>query len=724
MKSIINVSNRMPVTVGETIEKSSGGLVSALEGVEGRFNLKWVGWPGASIDEKKEQEKIEKTLVNNYGYVPVFLSEEEIDHFYLGFSNSSLWPILHYMPNFMRYTTSWWETYIEVNERFADKVLQIAEEDDIIWVHDYHLMLLPKILRERKSDLRIGYFLHTPFPSYEVFRCHPNREDLVAGILGADVIGFHTFGYLRHFRSSVLRLLGYDSEMDHIPHSNRKTYINIFPIGINSEKFINILETPEFKEKQESLLRIYKGKKIVLGVERLDYTKGILRRLDAVEQYLESTGDNNIVFIFISVPSREAVPEYQELIERVESRVGKINGNYATVENSPIHFIHQSVDFHELAALYSLADAALVTPVIDGMNLVAKEYVACQRDSRGVLILSEFAGSAEELFNSLMINPYNINQMADHLETAFSMEAKEKKRRMEMMREHVLKFDSKHWATSFIKEMERRTPQEDTSTKPGKLVQDILESISEAQKIGFFIDYDGTLMEFQSNPKAAVPDAGIKDLLSQLEKGKNIDVYVISGRDRDDLEEWLGDLEVTLVAEHGFFYRERDEKDWKNVIENADFSWKETIREIFQLYEGTTPGSFIEEKRSSLVWHYRKCDPELGRFKAKQLMGELYEMISNLPVEIHHGQKIVEVSSMQINKGAAVSHFNNIHGYDVIVCAGDDQTDENMFRLENKNQFNIKVGNGMTNASFRVKDPAQLRNLLSGIVNTLQHHRG
>jgi trehalose-6-phosphate synthase len=382
--TLINVSNRLPVTVEEgRVFRSSGGLVAALEGLpEGQYKTKWIGWPGAAFPEEGQRQEIARKLTEEDGCVPVFLSEEEATAFYEGFSNSSIWPLLHYLPNYLRYEPAWWQHYQNVNRTFAEKVLETVHEGDLVWVHDYQLMLLPTMLRAAAPNLKIGFFLHTAFPAYEIFRCHPRRRELVAGLLGADRIGFHAFGYLRHFCSTVQRLLDIETALTRIPSGGRSTALGVYPIGINGPKFEKTLDSTEFHQRREEFRLAHEGKRLVVSVERMDYTKGILRRLEAIDNFLGGSDKTDAIrFIFVSVPSREGIEEYQHLVEEVESRVGQLNGKYATLLNSPIHFIHGSIPFVDLCALYALADIALVTPLIDGMNLVAKEFIACQRES-------------------------------------------------------------------------------------------------------------------------------------------------------------------------------------------------------------------------------------------------------------------------------------------------------------------------------------------------------
>jgi trehalose 6-phosphate synthase/phosphatase len=724
MMSLIVVSNRLPVTIGRTVKKSSGGLVYAMEGLNCSTAFQWLGWAGGTVDDPSERDRITKELSERFNYRPIFLSNKEADNYYTGYSNSSLWPLLHYMAPYARYEEIWWETYQKVNRLFAETVSEVAGADDIIWIHDYHLMLLPLMLRKRRPDLKIGFFLHTPFPSYELFRCSPNREELLEGMLGADLIGFHTFGYLRHFRSTVLRLLGLESEMDLISTDTHTASVGVYPIGINAPKFLNVLQSERCHQHLKEFRETYHDKKIVLSVERLDYTKGIARRLDAIERYLSQTQQrDDIVFIFINIPSRQNVPEYQDLLENLQGRVGRINGQYATIKNVPIHFIHKSINFSELCALYSLADAAMVTPLIDGMNLVAKEYLACQQGKNGVLILSEFAGAAQELPNALIVNPYNINEVAQAIEKALALTQAEKQAMILPMKERVIKYDAKYWAESFIQDLLATAGETEAFEDTREISPEVIERMSTADKLGLFLDYDGTLAELKKRPADALPDAEINELFSKLQRAKPVDVYIISGRTREDMDQWFSRYDFNLIAEHGYYYKHRNASEWIAFDPQAELSWKSQIIDVFQLYTGMTPGSFIEEKTSSVVWHYRNSDPEFGTWKAHQLVAELYELLSNLPVEIHHGKKIVEVSSIQINKGSALEHFMLMNRYDAVLCAGDDETDESMFRLNIDNLISIKIGKEETAARFRVSSPRAFRDFLAQAVDKLAFSR-
>ena len=723
--TLINVSNRLPVTVGEQIKKSSGGLVAALEGLgDSRYALKWLGWPGGEIEDAARREEVERTLEREHGCTPVFLTREEVEGHYEGFSNTSVWPLLHYMPTMFRYESQWWDHYQNVNRKFAEKILSVARDGDLVWVHDYQLMLLPAMLKWERPSLRVGFFLHTPFPSYEVFRYHPKREDLVQGLLGADQVGFHTFGYLRHFRSSVLRLLGIESEMTRIRHHGHTAHLGVYPIGINAPRFVQELDRPQYHEKVEHFRDVYRGKRLILSVERLDYTKGLLRRLKAIDLFLGKITPeerDQVKFIFISIPSREGVDEYRALREDVEARVGRLNGRYATLNNSPIHFIHGSVQFTELCALYGASAVGLVTPLVDGMNLVAKEYVACQRDDPGVLILSEFAGAAEELYHALLVNPYDPGAIAEALRQALAMPEDERRRRMEPMRQHVVRLDAARWAKSFVDDLASREIAAVHAHPAAEAAQRLADALGGGGRVAMFLDYDGTLREIERDPASATPHNAVRHLLDALAAHPSVDVTIISGRTPADLESFLGAYDFGLVAEHGAAVRRPGRREWEKADRNITYEWKDEILKVLRLYQESTPGSAIEDKRTSLVWHYRRADPEFGEWKAKQLATDLSAMVSNEPINVRHGKKIVEVTASQVNKGAAVVRCLEDKPYALVLVAGDDTTDESMFRLGLHNQVTIRVGDAEdSHAQYSVPSPRALRRFLE---DALRNHR-
>ncbi|MBI9093220.1 MAG: bifunctional alpha,alpha-trehalose-phosphate synthase (UDP-forming)/trehalose-phosphatase [Desulfobacterium sp.] len=725
MRTIINVSNRLPVTFKNgAFTKSSGGLISAMDGLGSRVNLQWIGWPGGRIESASRQKSIATELRDTYHYIPVFLDETEIENYYDGFSNSSLWPLLHYLLPYSRNEERWYRSYHLVNQKFSRLVLEAIEKSPdhpLVWIHDYHLMLLPAMLREKIPDLRIGFFLHTPFPNFEIFRCHPNRQTLLEGLLGADQIGFHTFGYLNHFRHTLLGILGKASEMDRIDNKSHSTALGVYPIGINIDSFKREMQTGSYRRYLNQYQIAYQGKKVVLSVERLDYTKGILRRLDAIELYLKETPEpKNTIFIFICVPSRKSVWEYQTLIHKVEVKISQINGKYSTIMDIPILFMNQSVSFSELCALYSFADVALVTPLHDGMNLVAKEYLACQTQKSGVLILSELAGAAQELSHAIIVNPYDIHGVARSIREALSLAGTERKRMLAPMRTRVIKYNAVYWAESFLSQLAEKKDS-DALKKMNTRISSVMERLVSAPgKQAWFLDYDGTISDLKQYPSDAAPDEEITTLFHSLSSLAHLDIYLISGRKKEDMEQWFSPFRFHLIAEHGYFIKKYNNADWEQMGTEGEMGWKQSVMDIFNPYALTTPGSSVEEKTTSVVWHYRRTDSEFGTWKAHQLLNELYSTLSNLPVEIRHGHKIVEVSSVLINKGLAMQRFLADNEYQYVLCAGDDETDENMFKVAADNIQSFKIGKGQTSARNQIASPKAFRHFLTETAKKMQ----
>jgi trehalose 6-phosphate synthase/phosphatase len=722
-RTLINVSNRLPVTIDkDQITKSSGGLVAALEGLaKEEFATRWIGWPGASIESAERQTEVEQILQSEHGCIPVFLTEEQVSEFYEGLSNSSIWPLLHDLPNFMRYQQSWWKSYEEVNRIFAEKTLEQAHPGDLVWVHDYQLMLLPALLRAQRAELSIGFFLHTPFPAYEIFRCHPRRKELVNGLLGANLVGFHTFGYLRHFCSAVQRLSDAAVALTSIEQDQRHTALGVYPIGVNAPKFDETLDSAEFEQHRKDLQAAHEGKQVIVSVERLDYTKGILHRLDAIDLFLAEAPDvDALKFIFVSVPSREGIEEYQTLREEIEMQVGRLNGKYASLRNSPIRFIHGSIPFVELCALYASADVAIVTPLVDGMNLVAKEFIACQRDAAGVLILSEFAGAAEELFNAVRVNPYDAQTVAEAIKGALVLPKEQRRERNAPMRERVVQFDARHWARAFVGDLATQIPRNSQSQDDLSEAWKMFETARQnGRPIALFVDYDGTLREIESEPRQAIPTPPVLQTLKHLQTAADIELTVISGRSRQDLQEWFSSVPIRLVAEHGASLREASGSEWRELDQGVNYGWKAKLRPILEILAESTPGSLVEEKRSSLVWHYRQVEPQLAEWKARQFAEELAAVAANEPIRILRGRKTIEASAAQVSKGTAVARLlEKMPSEAVVVCAGDDYTDESMFNLQWAHLVSIKVGREPTHARFRLADPAAIREFLNRLAGT------
>lgn len=738
MKRLIIVSNRLPVKIdknktGMVLTPSAGGLATGLKSYHKNNNSVWIGWPGVMPKNKKE-EAIVTNLLEKENCLPLFLDQELIENYYDGYSNATLWPLLHYFTEYTVFSDKYWKAYLRVNQLFAELIMANAKKNDTVWVHDYQLLLVPDILRKSRPDLIIGFFLHIPFPSFEVFRILPWREEIMAGILGSDLIGFHTYDYARHFISSVKRLLGYDVEFNQIKLESRQVFIDVFPMGIDYIKFEKEALTIQSKPIQERskehqdidrFLLDVPDRKIILSIDRLDYTKGIPERLKAFRYFLDKYPEyqEKVSLVMLTVPSRTNVEKYQQLKREVEELVGSINGEFGTLSWNPVIYFYRSVPFESLIELYSSADIALLTPLRDGMNLVAKEYIAAKTDQNGVLILSEMAGATKELGEALAVNPYNIEDVGDAIYKALTMPADMREKALVAMQKRIKRYDIHKWASEFVLALSKtRDKQLDYQAKKlsPAMRSAIVNDFKQANSRVLFLDYDGTLQRFFGNPQAAFPDNDLYTLLDRLASDIQTELVLISGRDKETLDKWFGSKNYTLIAEHGGWKREKD-RDW---IERKPIhsEWKQNILPVLESFVDRTPGSFIEEKTYSLVWHYRKADIELGALRALELVHNLSNLIINQDLEILEGSKVVEIKVSGINKGAAAADFIYNKDFIFIMAIGDDWTDEFLFKELPEKTHTIKVGTGNSLAKYYVDSFLDVRGFLNMLSDSTRHN--
>jgi len=875
----------------------------------------WVGWPGNYCATEADEARMTKRLQEVSSSIqlrPVWLSKDDVEDFYNGFSNSSLWPVLHWMTSCARFRKTWWESYRRVNLKFAEAILSIARPDDIVWVHDYHLFLVPQMLRKlldynfgvssRPSDsfavrpkdlppvdvngdgyeesirfmssesfaaradsaaggenamsrtpsfqeeagttpgpqskdtkksvsfspldrkaanwdnLKVGFFLHTPFPSFEVMSTLPHCIDIVEGMLGADLVGFHTYNYLRHYRSCVIRLCGFTPEMDMVEHLGRRTRLGVFPIGANCVEIQENMKSDAFREHLQEYTDQFQGKSLVLSVERLDYTKGMPQKLAAIEQYLEEAENvqkerklqrqqqevgtpstipqedsereirleelskkfeerleskkKNIkltlrtsfthlwnkakamasdkeeeqeldhtktVFLFIAVPSRQCVQEYKAIEEEVHRTISTINGRFSTVNHTPILYIHRSISGDELAALYARSDCCLVTPLVDGMNLVAKEFVAAKDRTvenvvPGTIVLSEFAGAAQELFDALVVNPYDVDAVADAIHLGLELtkgDSLDKDSRWEAtarMRTVVLQNDAAAWARHNLQELStdtmagRRPSLARSTTSILNFTALDFSAKSEGRK-AIFLNYDGCFKDKQ-------PEEYSEAYMSQMSAfsdREDLSLFIISGLTKDLVDKYFGRYEnFTLVAEHGLLVRPAGEKLWQQMGRDDSVIWMKKVTPLMRLSERCTPLAKVDIRASSLAWHYHDCDEHYGDFKTKELVHQLALSIGNLPCEVCQGDKVVEVKSLHVRNGYAIQELltekEKAHGvFTAILVMSDDTTDESMFLgIPKDRAYSVRVGPGDTRAKFRMENWEEAQQYLQLIVSDQQ----
>jgi trehalose 6-phosphate synthase/phosphatase len=716
MSRLLIASNRLPFTIeldGVTpkISPSAGGLVAALRTPHERGAI-WIGWPG-DVSRLPNGEAAIQSACQKENTVPVFLTAPEVAQYYDAFSNGVLWPLFHYLLDKVQLdATHGWSAYRRVNERFARAIASEYRAGDLVWVHDYQLTLVPRMLRELLPKARIGYFLHVPWPATDVFRILPWRDEVLRGILGADVVGFHTAAYRHNFSFSAARILGIDLGIDEVSYEDRVVRLGVYPIGVDAERIERLARDPEVEERAEHIRSEAQGKKILLGVDRLDYTKGLPRRLLAFDRFLEQHAElrERVHYIQLAVPTRERVDAYAGLRRETNELVGRINSNRGTAVGSPLHFLYRSVADTELIALYRAADLMLVTPLRDGMNLVAKEYVAARVDEQGALVLSEFAGAADELLEALVVNAYDIEAMAAVIHRALEMTPGEQRVRMRAMRSHVATQNAAWWVEKFLAELSSpRMPSFTNETDAPSLRERITHARAAPQR-RLVLDYDGTLVPIMPLPELATADDRLIALLVRLASKPGLDLHIVSGRTRDSLKSMLGDVPVTLHAEHGYWTLQ--DGAWRADCE-LDSSWQTVVRETMARKVASTPGSFVEEKTTGLAFHYRACDPSLVGEKVNQLREELIRLHADLGFELLPGSKVLEARMRGVSKGGVVERVaSSLESRDFLLVAGDDVTDEEMFGAAPSWAITIHVGRARSRAAFQVDDPWGLRELL------------
>ncbi len=713
MKLII-VANRLPLKATKTEEnifefiRSEGGLTTGLDSLKIDVEKHWVGWPGAFAETPEEENQITEYL-QPFNFHPVFLTPDQIQEYYEGYSNSTLWPLCHYFYSFVEFETKYWQTYKQVNELFSQAALPFIEPGDIVWVQDYQLMLLPQLIRKSTEDISIGYFHHIPFPSYELFRVLPERAELLNGLLGADLVGFHTYDYMRHFVSASERVLDLRFKLDEVILDNRIVSVDSFPMGINYELYNDAILLPSVQQKALELKKNYGTHKLILSVDRLDYSKGILHRLKGFALFLENHPEykEKVSLAMIIVPSRDNVDRYADLKTKIDELIGAINGTYSSINWTPVYYFYHGFDFEELVAMYHIADIALVTPLRDGMNLVAKEYIAAKRDVPGVLILSEMAGAAIELPEAIIVNPNNVEQIERAILEALEMPEDEQLRKMKIMQTQVAKQTVNKWAADFVHELELiKSKNNDLNSE--RIDQISSKKIDHAYQISkkrlLILDYDGTLAPFKRTPEEAIPTKEIMEVLETLAADKKNNVVISSGRDYKTLEKWFGKLPINMAAEHGAYYKEGGV--WHNNVP-AKQTWNNQIISILQAFVDKTPRSRLEIKDTALVWHYRNVDGWLASLREQQLLETLIGPCSIENLQILCGNKVVEIKSPYHNKGTETRRLLDQDNYDFILAMGDDTTDEDMFRQLPATAFSIKIDGMSEFARFNLKSQSK-----------------
>ncbi|HKA15555.1 MAG TPA: bifunctional alpha,alpha-trehalose-phosphate synthase (UDP-forming)/trehalose-phosphatase [Myxococcota bacterium] len=703
---LIVASNRLPVTIergrrGPQLRRSSGGLVAALDPALRALGGSWLGWLGAAGAAPDTDL--------GYSLEPIELTSKEVRRYYQGFSNRTLWPLFHYFPERVRVDPREFATYDAINRRFAEQIARRVGPRDLVWIHDYHLLRCGLHLRAMRPDARIALFVHIPFPPYDVYRVLPQYREVLRGMLACDLIGFHCPGYVENFLDCVERLLGerIDRAAERIEHGARTVQVGAFPLGIDYAAFEKrAREAPPSEESAE---------RMILGVDRLDYTKGIPERLLAFEHLLEHHREHRgqVVFLQVAVPSRSHVGDYHRLKRQIDELVGRVNGRFGRPRWTPIHYLHRSIHPDRLAGLYRDAAVALVTPLRDGMNLVAKEFVACQVAEPGVLVLSRMAGAAETMEEALRVNPYHLDGVAETLHRALTLPAEDRLARMRALQKRERDHDVMAWCTQFLEAA--GTPVSTIAPVGAEDFERWIGRPTRGWPLVVFLDYDGTLAEIARRPSEAQLSTGMRAALAACAARGDTDLVIVSGRSLVDVRAMVGVPELVYAGNHGL----EIEGPGMSPFRHPDLAhYAERARRLApELATLCSDGAWVEEKGATLAVHFRELAPE----RQPSLVDAARARINAAGFQARDAHCAIEARPpIAWDKGHAALHvLRDRHGqawstYVRVIYAGDDDTDEDAFRALQGLGVTFRIGpaDQPTRARRRLRDVSAVEAML------------
>lgn len=731
----IVASNRLPVCFNrnsQKLELSSGGLVSAISGIHHQNEIFWLGTAAEPLSYQRYSKAMEG--LPKVEFHPVTVSLDKYNLYYNGMCNKVLWPLLNFEPRMADFDRECWHAYCEVNQIFAREILRIAGKGDFIWIHDFHLLLLGKYIKAEDPQRKVGFFLHTPFPSTEIFRQLPVRNEILEAVLSCDLVGFHDYSYLCHFANAVQQQLGLPTSLMSIAIRDHTASLGVFPVSIDTSMVMEQAKQVEVKRTVEKFWRGASVEYVILGIDRLDYIKGITLKLRAYREFLRSCPEfqGKVCLLQLAVPSRTDVPDYIEYRKDVEQLVGEINGAYGNPNYVPVQYFFRAAEVLELLGLYRLADVLLVTSRRDGMNLVALEYIAAQDEmDPGVVVLSEFTGAVSTLSHALRINPYDVQETSAKIREALIMEGGERVRRHNAMLRYLMNYTATHWAHSFMRALERE-PACLSSDSAKTLSQrrhfaTLFAGLKSASSLVIFLDFDGTLAEYRQHAEEVTIDEVTRNILSRVCENPNVSIVIVSGRTKEFLLREFQNLNVELAAEHGAAFYRREKMEWLNLTMHESHTWFELARQVLDDYTSRVPDSFVEQKEFSLVWQFRRSPQEFAQYQALRLKRDLDQVLANMPANAILGNKILEVRSIEANKGVFVRwYLANFHSERMgatLLALGDDVSDEEMFRQVTAfNGVTIKIGAGATTAAYRLSKQSDIIPLLKEFEGILGIH--
>ncbi|EXB92374.1 putative alpha,alpha-trehalose-phosphate synthase [UDP-forming] 7 [Morus notabilis] len=772
---IILVANQLPLKAkrreddkGWDFSLNDDALVLQLkDGFPNDVEVLYVGSLNVDVD-LEEQDDVSQRLLDDFNCVPTFLPPDLVEKFYDGFCKRQLWPLLHYMLPFSadqggRFDRPLWEAYVSANKFFYQRIVEVLNpEEDYIWIHDYHLMVLPTFLRRRFLQVRMGFFLHSPFPSSEIYRTLPVSEEILKALLNTDIIGFHTFDYARHFLSCCSRMLGLDYQSKRgylgLDYYGRNIGIKIMPVGVHMGRIQSVMKVVHEEHRLRELKQQFEGKIVLLGIDDIDTFKGINLKLLAVEQMLKQRPHlrGDVVLVQILNPARgKGIKNLEETRQEIQENYQRINEEFGQPGYKPILIIDREVSINERVAYYSIADCVVVTAVRDGMNLTPYEYIVCRQGisysadfsgpKKSMLVVSEFIGCSPSLSGAIRVNPWNVEATAEGMVMAISMRDSEQELRHEKHYRYISTHDVAYWSRSFWQDMERTCADHSKKRCWGigfsfgfrvvavdpnfrKLsMYDVVSAYSKTKRRAILLDYDGTVMPQNCINKS--PSEAVITMLNTLCADQKNTVFIVSGRGKGSLNKWFSPCpKLGIAAEHGYFLRWPQNEEWDVCGLSSEFGWMKIAEPVMKQYTEATDGSYIEAKESSLVWQYGDADRGFGSCQAKEMLDHLESVLANDPVAVKRGQFIVEVKPQEVSKGHVAQRIfssmaENGRKADFVLCIGDDRSDEDMFEIfgnatlnnilpPNISVFPCTVGQKPSKARYYLDDTSQVINLL------------